>query len=59
MVITASDGEYVDEDGYIFITIRTDDIINIAGHRLSTSDIEEVVASYDAIAECAVIGVTY
>ena len=36
----------------------TDDIINIAGHRLSTSDIEEVVASHDAIAECAVIGVT-
>jgi len=48
-----------DEDGYIFITVRTDDIINIAGHRLSTSDIEEVVASHDAIAECAVIGVTY
>ncbi len=53
----AGDGGYIDEDGYIFITGRTDDVINVAGHRLSTSDIEEVVASHDAIAECAVIGV--
>lgn len=53
----AGDGGYIDEDGYIFITGRTDDVINVAGHRLSTSDIEEVVASHDAIAECAVIGI--
>ena len=53
----AGDGGYIDEDGYIFITGRIDDVINVAGHRLSTSDIEEVVASHDSVAECAVIGV--
>lgn len=53
----AGDGGYKDEDGYIFITGRTDDVINVAGHRLSTSDIEEVVAGHEAVAECAVIGV--
>ena len=53
----AGDGGYKDEDGYLFITGRIDDVINVAGHRLSTSTIEEVVASHDAIAECAVIGV--
>ena len=53
----AGDGGYKDEDGYIFITGRIDDVINVAGHRLSTSDIEEVVASHDAVAECAVIGI--
>ena len=54
----AGDGGYKDEDGYVFITGRIDDVINVAGHRLSTSDIEEVVASHEAVAECAVIGVT-
>lgn len=53
----AGDGGYKDEDGYIFITGRIDDVINVAGHRLSTSDIEEVVASHEAVAECAVIGI--
>jgi len=51
------DGGYVDEDNYIFITGRIDDVINVAGHRLSTSTMEEVVASHDAVAECAVVGV--
>jgi acyl-coenzyme A synthetase/AMP-(fatty) acid ligase len=53
----AGDGGYKDEDGYIFITGRTDDVINVAGHRLSTSDIEEVVAGHEDVAECAVIGI--
>jgi acyl-coenzyme A synthetase/AMP-(fatty) acid ligase len=53
----AGDGGYKDDDGYIFITGRIDDVINVAGHRLSTSDIEEVVAAHDAVAECAVIGI--
>jgi acyl-coenzyme A synthetase/AMP-(fatty) acid ligase len=53
----AGDGGYKDEDGYIFITGRIDDVINVAGHRLSTSDIEEVIAAHEAVAECAVIGV--
>lgn len=51
------DGGYIDQDGYVFITGRIDDIINVAGHRLSTSEMEEVVASHPAVAECAVIGV--
>ena len=51
------DGGYRDEDGYIFITGRIDDIINVAGHRLSTAAMEEVLASHPAIAECAVVGV--
>ncbi|MCO6476303.1 MAG: propionyl-CoA synthetase [Phaeodactylibacter sp.] len=51
------DGGYIDEDGYVFITGRIDDIINVAGHRLSTAKMEEVVASHPAVAECAVIGV--
>lgn len=53
----SGDGGYRDEDGYIFITGRIDDIINVAGHRLSTAEMEEVVAAHDAVAECAVIGV--
>ena len=53
----AGDSGYKDEDGYIFITGRIDDVINVAGHRLSTADIEEVVASHEMVAECAVIGV--
>ena len=53
----SGDGGYKDEDGYIFITGRVDDIINVAGHRLSTAEMEEVVASNKSVAECAVFGV--
>lgn len=53
----SGDGGYKDEDGYVFITGRIDDIINVAGHRLSTAEMEEVVASHDAVAECAVVGI--
>jgi len=53
----SGDGGYTDEDGYVYITGRIDDIINVAGHRLSTAAMEEVVASHPAVAECAVIGV--
>jgi len=52
-----SDGGYIDEDGYVFIMGRVDDVINVAGHRLSTGEMEEVVATHRDIAECAVIGV--
>lgn len=51
------DAGYMDEDGYLFIMARTDDVINVAGHRLSTGGMEEVLASHPDIAECAVIGV--
>jgi len=51
------DGGFFDSDGYLFIMGRTDDVINVAGHRLSTGEMEEVLASHPAIAECAVIGV--
>jgi len=51
------DGGYIDEDGYVFIMGRTDDVINVAGHRLSTGEMEEVLAGHPAIAECCVIGV--
>ena len=51
------DGGYIDDDGYVFIMGRTDDVINVAGHRLSTGAMEEVVASHADVAECAVIGV--
>nr|WP_136250080.1 propionyl-CoA synthetase [Ningiella ruwaisensis] len=54
---TSGDGGYIDEDGYLFIMGRTDDVINVAGHRLSTGEMEEVIASHDAVAECAVIGI--
>ncbi|MCT8340646.1 propionyl-CoA synthetase [Flavobacteriaceae bacterium TK19130] len=53
----SGDGGYVDEDGYVFITGRVDDVINVAGHRLSTAEMEEVVASHLAVAECAVFGI--
>lgn len=53
----SGDGGYKDEEGYVYITGRMDDIINVAGHRLSTSEMEEVVASHEAIAECAVVGI--
>ncbi len=51
------DGGYFDEDGYLFIMGRTDDVINVAGHRLSTGEMEEVVGAHRAVAECAVIGI--
>ncbi|MEU6645706.1 propionyl-CoA synthetase [Saccharomonospora sp. NPDC046836] len=51
------DGGYVDEDGYLFVMGRTDDVINVAGHRLSTGSMEAVLAAHPAVAECAVIGV--
>ena len=54
---TTSDAGYRDEDGYFFVMARTDDVINIAGHRLSTGQMEEVVARHKDVAECAVIGV--
>ncbi len=52
-----ADAGYIDSDGYLFIMGRTDDIINVAGHRLSTGGMEEVLASHPAVAECAVIGI--
>jgi len=52
-----SDAGFIDEDGYLWIMSRTDDIINVAGHRLSTGGIEEVLASHPDVAECAVTGV--
>ncbi|MDD5095842.1 MAG: propionyl-CoA synthetase [Dehalococcoidia bacterium] len=51
------DGGYIDEDGYVFIMGRIDDVINVAGHRLSTGGMEEVVSSHQDVAECAVIAV--
>jgi propionyl-CoA synthetase len=53
----SGDGGYFDEDGYLFVMGRTDDVINVAGHRLSTGSIEAVIAQHPAVAECAVIGV--
>ena len=52
------DAGMMDEDGYLYIMARTDDVINVAGHRLSTGAMEEVLASHPDVAECAVIGVT-
>ena len=52
-----ADAGHVDEDGYLWIMSRTDDIVNVAGHRLSTGAIEEVLASHPDVAECAVTGV--
>jgi propionyl-CoA synthetase len=52
-----ADAGFKDDDGYLFIMGRTDDIINVAGHRLSTGGMEEVLASHPAVAECAVIGI--
>jgi propionyl-CoA synthetase len=52
-----ADAGYIDEDGYVYVMARTDDIINVAGHRLSTGQIEEVVSAHPDVAECAVIGV--
>jgi propionyl-CoA synthetase len=52
-----ADAGYIDEDGYVFVMGRTDDIINVAGHRLSTGGMEEVLASHPDVAECAVLGI--
>jgi propionyl-CoA synthetase len=52
-----ADAGFKDDDGYIFVMGRTDDIINVAGHRLSTGGMEEVLASHPDVAECAVLGV--
>ncbi|BBB29828.1 propionyl-CoA synthetase [Neptunomonas japonica JAMM 1380] len=54
---STGDGGYKDDEGYVFIMGRTDDVINVAGHRLSTGEMEEIVASHPAVAECCVIGV--
>ena len=51
------DGGYIDDSGYLFIMGRTDDVINVAGHRLSTGEMEEVLSGHNAVAECAVIGI--
>ena len=53
---SSGDGGYLDEDGYLFVMGRTDDVINVAGHRLSTGEMEEIIASHPAVAECCVIG---
>lgn len=53
----SGDGGYRDEDGYVFITGRVDDVINVAGHRLSTAEMEEVIAADENVAECACFGV--
>ena len=50
------DGGFRDEDGYVFIMGRTDDVMNVAGHRLSSGELEEVIAAHSAVAECAVVG---
>jgi len=51
------DGGYFDEDGYLFIMGRMDDVINVAGHRLSTGEMEESISGHNAVAECAVVGI--
>lgn len=53
----SGDGGYLDEEGYLFIMGRIDDVINVAGHRLSTGEMEEIVGAHPAIAECAVVGI--
>ncbi|MGF1909480.1 propionyl-CoA synthetase [Vibrio kasasachensis] len=53
----SGDGGYFDDDGYLFIMGRIDDVINVAGHRLSTGEMEEIVGAHPAIAECAVVGI--
>ena len=53
----SGDGGYIDDDGYVFIMGRVDDVINVAGHRLSTGEMEEFVGSHPAVAECAVVGI--
>ena len=55
---STADAGYVDDEGYVFVMARTDDVINVAGHRLSTGAMEEVLAAHPDVAECAVCGVT-
>ena len=52
-----ADAGFIDEDGYVFVMARTDDVINVAGHRLSTGGMEEVIAAHKDVAECAVFGI--
>ena len=52
----SGDGGYIDDDGYLFVMGRTDDVINVSGHRLSTGEMEEIIGTHPAVAECAVIG---
>ena len=52
----SGDGGFIDDDGYVFVMGRTDDVINVAGHRLSTGSMEAVLAAHPDVAECAVIG---
>ena len=54
---STADAGYIDDDGYVFVMSRTDDVINVAGHRLSTGAMEEVLAAHPDVAECAVFGV--
>lgn len=53
---TSGDGGFIDDEGYLFVMGRVDDVINVSGHRLSTGEMEEVIGKHPAIAECAVIG---
>jgi propionyl-CoA synthetase len=53
----SGDGGYLDQDGYLYVLGRTDDVINVAGHRLSTGAMEAAIAEHPSVAECAVIGV--
>ena len=53
----SGDGGYFDDDGYLFVMGRIDDVINVSGHRLSTGEMEEIVANHPAVAECAVFGI--
>jgi propionyl-CoA synthetase len=53
----SGDGGCIDDDGYLFIMGRIDDVINVAGHRLSTGEMEEIVGAHPAVAECAVVGI--
>ncbi|MGL2967105.1 AMP-binding protein [Flavobacterium sp. XGLA_31] len=53
----SGDGGYKDDEGYIYVTGRVDDVINVAGHRLSTAEMEEIVSAHHSVAECAVIGI--
>lgn len=54
---SAGDAGYIDKDGYVYIMSRTDDVINVAGHRLSTGQMEEVISTHPDVAECAVFGI--
>lgn len=53
---TTGDGGYIDDEGYVFVMGRTDDVINVAGHRLSTGTMEEILSNHADVAECAVVG---